>query len=498
MSADNPPNPPPATEISFPVEYQAFAGRTYNQDLKGRGFFAMQGDAAYRFTGTKRGVFSGGATELDFTADDITNVAVDGRVVRFSTTLGRSGKLKRPFVFFCRDPADASTIASLLPARIDEDFAASRDFAARLRELSGPGNPGLSMTNTLIGVNIAVFLVMAGVFGAGWFEVTDLTPYIRFGANNAAATTDGQWWRLVTCMFMHYGFVHLALNMWALFQTGHLVEKLLGRVLFTFTYFASGVGAGLLSLIWNGDKIWSVGASGAIFGVYGALLGYMLREKQALPRAVFQPLLKSTLTFAGYNLFYGFVHTGIDNAAHVGGLISGVLFGWLCALPLDSASRDALVGQRLKWAAVAFAVMVGIGGAAAPRYPYVVRDEIAWAGVVKGFSDQETDLLKRQNAELQRWRLKGDNAEVLAKLIEKDLAPFYAEFGEKIGALKLTPNRLTDHRRQALVEFAAIKAEGYRHLVRAVRERSPGELKEYSESEAKAAGVIQSLNAAKH
>jgi rhomboid protease GluP len=229
MSADNPPQQTCGADISLPVKYQRFAGREYNRDFKGSGtVIAETRAAAFHFTGRGRDLFSRGMKELDIPVADITNVSVTGRLVRFSTTQGVSGKSRQPFVFYCRDADDAAAIASLLPKGHDEDFLASRDFAEKLQQLSGPGHPGFSVTNILIGTNVAVFLLMAGVFGAGWVDVTDLTPYIRYGANNAAATTDGEWWRLITSMFLHYGIVHLALNMWALFQSGHLVEKLLG------------------------------------------------------------------------------------------------------------------------------------------------------------------------------------------------------------------------------------------------------------------------------
>jgi len=199
-----------------------------------------------------------------------------------------------------------------------------------------------SVTGVIVALNIAVFVLMAGFLGAGWVEVTDMTPYVRYGANNAAVTMHGQWWRLITSMFMHYGVIHLALNMWALLQAGNLVERLQGRVLYALTYLGSGIGGGLLSIAWHGDKIWSAGASGAIFGVYGALLGRTYRDRLALPKAVLQPLMKSTVIFAGYNLLYGMVNPGIDNADHIGGLATGIALGWLTAPPRGAVRNPSL------------------------------------------------------------------------------------------------------------------------------------------------------------
>ena len=494
MDPAQPPPVSPAPDVSFAIDYQLFFGTTVNPDLKGHGIFtAAGGGDAYRFSGRQRVLFASGTTELQFSADEIRNVIVADRRVQFSTSKGRAGRKKQPFVFFCRDAEDARTVANLLPKHFDEDFVASADFHEKLRNLPGAQHPLTSVTNLIVAINVVVFFVMAGFLGAGWLDVTDLTPYIRYGANNGAATTDGEWWRLLTSMFMHYGIIHLLLNMWALFQVGHLVERLQGRSLYAVTYLASGIGGGFLSLAWHGDKMWSAGASGAVFGVYGALLGHMLKEKQALPRAVFQPLMKSTLTFAGYNLFYGMVHPGIDNAAHVGGFVAGTALGWLTAMPLDPSVRASLVSKKLRHAAVALGVIVVIGVASAPRFDYSVRDEITWSDAVKDFVDNESKLVTRQNAEVTRWQVSGDNGATFARLIDDELEPFYRKFGKKIEALELSPGQRTDERRNVLAKFVQLRLEGYQHLRRAVKQNDRTEFSEYVKREAQAATVVQSL-----
>jgi rhomboid protease GluP len=427
----------------------------------------------------------------------LNNVAQDGRAIQFLTAKGRAGAENKPFVFFCRDAEEARKVVALLPKRVDENFVAKADFNEKLRRVATERHALASVTNVIIALNVVVFVVMAGFLGAGWWDVTDTTPYILYGANNGAATTDGEWWRLVTSMFMHFGVIHLLLNMWALFQTGPLVERLLGRALYTFIYLASGVGGSLLSIGWHGDKMWSAGASGAIFGVYGALLGYMLSEKQALPRPVFQPMLKSTLTFAGYNLFYGLIHPGIDNAAHVGGFVTGVGLGWLAAMPLEAALRVKLFRPKLRLAGAAFGVLVAVGIAAAPRFNYSVREERRWIEATKGFIEGEPALLSQLNTELPRWRQRGDNAATMVRLVEQDLTPFYAEFGRRIDALVLAPGRVTAERRKTLSKFVQIRLGGYQHLLRAVKEKNQSELRAYGASEKQAAEVIESFRSAR-
>lgn len=359
----------PSAEHSFDVDFNRSGAESHNRDLSGKGRLVVrEAEPRFVFRGKTRKNFSIGATaiEVALRSDEIANVLVEGATVQFATTHGKSGASKKPFTFACASADYAAAIAALLPPTKDAEFVAGENFIERIRQLPGGGRGLGSITNLLLIANGAVFIVM-GFLGAGWIEVASMEPYIRHGANNAAATTDGEWWRLVTCMFMHYGLVHLLLNAWALFQSGHLVERLFGRGLYTLVYFGSGLAGSVATLLWNGGK-WSAGASGAVFGVFGALLGYLLREQRGIPKGIFQPMLKSTLAFAGYNLVFGAIHPNIDNAAHLGGLIGGAMLGWICALPPDATVR-ARLGARRAWIAVAFAAaVVGIAFIFAPRF----------------------------------------------------------------------------------------------------------------------------------
>jgi rhomboid protease GluP len=483
----------PETPV-FTVEYQAFGVRTANPLLKGSGTMAvLGGGTAFRFTGRARTAFSRQVLEKEFEAAAIRNVTVEGRMVQFRVLDAQGRPLKSPFVLFARDGAGARAIAGQLPARTDGDHAAEAHFRSRLRGLPGATSPWASATNIIIAVNVAVFILMAGFLGAGWFDPV-MEPYMRYGANNGAATTDGQWWRLITSMFMHYGLLHLGFNMWALYQSGHLVEKLQGRALYVLCYLGSGLGSGFLSLFVHGDKVWSAGASGAIFGVYGALLGYMLRERQALPGAVVRPLMRSTLTFAGYNLVYGAINPGIDNAAHIGGVLTGLLLGWLTAPPLEAEARARTMGTRLLIACTAIAAVVGVGFAGAPKFDYSVRDELAWRDAVKGFNpEQETRLLQELAQGLQQWQASGDNGPELTRLVERELIPLYQGLLRAIDPLDLAFGRKTERMRRRLDAFGKMKIEAYQHLLLALKSGSKAEFREYETEERKANEAAEAL-----
>jgi rhomboid protease GluP len=144
------------------------------------------------------------------------------------------------------------------------------------------------------------------------------------GANYAPAVSQGQYWRLVTSMFLHGGLLHLALNGWALYQLGGLFEIWLGSVRLLAVFLLSGIAGSIASVLWTVGP--SVGASGAIFGLLGALIAFLLRRHQALTPGA-KSLLMQLVMWAAINVFFGFNTPGIDNAAHLGGFAAGLLVG---------------------------------------------------------------------------------------------------------------------------------------------------------------------------
>ena len=133
-------------------------------------------------------------------------------------------------------------------------------------------------------------------------------------------------------MFLHFGLLHIALNMWVLIALGPQVERLFGSACYLLLYLFSGLCGSVASLWWH-PGINSAGASGAIFGVIAGLLAFTLNPATRLPASITGNQRTSALVFIFYNLANGFGHQGIDNACHVGGLLGGLLMGWLLAQP---------------------------------------------------------------------------------------------------------------------------------------------------------------------
>jgi rhomboid protease GluP len=185
------------------------------------------------------------------------------------------------------------------------------------------------LTYGIIGINILVFLAMM-ISGVNFISPSS-EDLIKWGANFKPYTLGDDWWRLLTCVFVHIGIIHLLFNMYALYMAGLYLEPMLGKLRFLSAYLCTGIIASIISLWWHKDNMVSAGASGAIFGMYGVFLA--LLSTNLIPRQIRNSLLQSIGIFIAYNLIYG-LRSGVDNAAHVGGLLSGVVAGYIFYLDI--------------------------------------------------------------------------------------------------------------------------------------------------------------------
>ncbi|MGA2966089.1 MAG: rhomboid family intramembrane serine protease [Terriglobales bacterium] len=193
-----------------------------------------------------------------------------------------------------------------------------------------PQSSSMAVTQVILGINVVVFIAMVLALGPAMLNSPSGQDLVRWGANFGPLTVSGQWWRLLTCVFVHGGLLHIGFNMWCLWSLGRLAESVYGHWTFAAVYLITGLSASLASLIWN-PSVLSVGASGAIFGIAGALIASFYLGEFSLPRAALSGMLRSVVVFVGYNLFFGAVIARTDNAAHVGGLLMGLLLGALIA-----------------------------------------------------------------------------------------------------------------------------------------------------------------------
>ena len=222
-------------------------------------------------------------------------------------------------------------------------------------------------TYLLVAINCAVFLAMVAS------RVSFLSPspedLMRFGADNAGAVLiGGEWWRIVTAMFVHVGIIHLATNMWCLWNLGLLAEPLLGSLGVFAVYILTGAAGNLLSTLYNWVKFHNsgafsvgAGASGAVFGIAGALIVLLKSERLPVPPLELSKLRKSVIYFAAINLVIGFATmipgsiVRIDNRAHLGGCACGFLFAAPLVPRIGSPKELFLVRRR-----IAVGMVVGV------------------------------------------------------------------------------------------------------------------------------------------
>jgi rhomboid protease GluP len=178
----------------------------------------------------------------------------------------------------------------------------------------------IPVTIILIAINIIMFMI--SVFKSGNIFNIDVYTLVLLGGKFGPLIDAGQWWRLVTCTFLHGGLTHILFNMYSLYILGSQLEPILGKAKYLILYFISGIAASILSYIVL-PNILSIGASGAIFGLLGALLAFAMMNRDNIKKGA----LSNLVMIIGINLFIGATTSGIDNYAHIGGLITGILIG---------------------------------------------------------------------------------------------------------------------------------------------------------------------------
>ncbi|MEJ8855943.1 rhomboid family intramembrane serine protease [Variovorax robiniae] len=235
-----------------------------------------------------------------------------------------------------------------------EAHAAEAQFDARLKAMT----PMPWALYLMVALNVGVWV--ANVL-TGMSPVAPLSEDLfRWGANSAwAVTQDGQFWRLLSAAFLHGGVMHLALNMLGLWSAGLVLNRLYGNRQFLLIYLGSAMAGNALSLHFSAQQSVSVGASGAVFGVLGALIVAVLQHGHRLPAGTRKSLLSTQAIFVVYSLVQGFARAGVDNAAHVGGLIAGSVLAWLLVERLDD---EATAAKRLRHGILAACLWVtGMG-----------------------------------------------------------------------------------------------------------------------------------------
>lgn len=193
------------------------------------------------------------------------------------------------------------------------------------------------VTYIIMAVCIILFILMELSGGS-----TNSQILLKYGANLDILVKNGEYYRLFTCIFLHIGIMHLICNMYSLYAIGREVESLFGKVKYIIIFILSGIFGSIMSIAFTHNTI-SAGASGAIFGLLGALLYFGINYRTYLGEAIKRTIIPIIVV----NLIIGFFAEGIDLAAHIGGLVGGVLVSMMVGIPDKSKTRDIVNGTIL-------------------------------------------------------------------------------------------------------------------------------------------------------
>lgn len=210
------------------------------------------------------------------------------------------------------------------------------------------------VTYALLAINILLFIIMVFVSGDGIYGFQTET-LVKFGGNVKSLVLNGEYWRLIASAFLHDGFLHLICNMYALYVLGIQLENFFGKTRFAIIYLFSAITGNLLSLVFADPNVVSIGASGAIFGLFGSLLYFGYYYRVYLGTVLRTQIVPVILI----NLLFGIVTPGIDNAAHIGGLIGGVFISMGIGVKFKSTKSDMINGMIVSTLYLLFLIYMG-------------------------------------------------------------------------------------------------------------------------------------------
>jgi rhomboid protease GluP len=322
--------------------------------------------------------------------------------------------------------------------------------------------PRIGIVKAIVAINVGIYLFMV-VRGVAWMQPTG-TELVAWGANHGVRTLNGEPWRLVTNFFLHFGALHLFMNMFALWSAGPVVERIYGPVRMLALYLFAGVTASVASMAVH-PQVVSAGASGAVFGVYGALGAFLLRHRGTVPKLALSRLGQVAGSFIVYNVIFGFTVPAIDNAAHLGGLAGGALAGAWLSRPLVGPRPRAPVRVALVLAVAALAV---VGAPRALKAPPDLSAEL------KKFGATETRVIGQFNELNESSRAGKLTDAAVADRVERDLLPAWRAARAEL----LKPRPWSPPEREWLGRvdrYTAARERAWQLLIVAARSQKPAD-----------------------
>jgi rhomboid protease GluP len=342
-----------------------------------------------------------------------SDLGVGQLLARYLEKVGAAARLGVVPSLAAIDPDIAERVARVLPAvaRVSRQARTMNLDLLQFRSTLLSATPHMFVTSVLMLSCVAVFVAMllAGVPPAD----PSASALLDWGANQGAhVLLRHEYWRLFTSVFVHGGWIHLAVNMWCLSTIGPLVERLYGNLAYLVIYLAAGIGGAIASAVTPPPRP-SVGASGAIFGVLGALLSFLIIHRRSIPASVLKPLRGSAVGFVVFNTIFGLVVTIIDQAAHMGGLVTGFVGGLLLSRPWPAVRSGWVTLRRAAMTVLCVALLALSVLAATHKSEILVSPSERYADVVEqlGPLRSEFDAIGDQISKLDLWKARDNGVE---------------------------------------------------------------------------------------
>jgi rhomboid protease GluP len=341
--------------------------------------------------------------------------------------------------------------------------------------------PRAWVTPLVVALSVVVFVAMAITGVDPWTPST--VGIIKWGANHGPLTAGGQSWRLLTSAFVHIGAPHLVVNMIVLWHVGFFVERLVGSSGFLLAYLVAALCGSIASLAWN-PYVASAGASGAVFGVYGVLVGYLARNRGCVPPAMLKRLGTSALLFVLLNLALGLAIRNVDLANHLGGLLAGLCAGLVLARPLGSTSL-ATASLRVL-VLVAFGAVAVVGVFARQSRPVNLSVEM------KKFYELQSETVNLYDAAVLKQRQGRLSDADFVKILDDQVRPPWQKYALFLRGL----DRLRGAQRKWVTttsSYIDLREHAWSLISEAVRSRDAAKMAEAMALDADARALAQSV-----
>lgn len=472
-----------ATPIIYPARFDQNEGpfrrlAPAQNDLRLVGSGVLVHDGVFlrlsssRFPASRRFLHALFRRTVDLRVDRIWNVEIENNIIHLESRSAE--RLTETVTIWLADHASAAHIADLLPKEKAANFQPQlRRRLAFTQELLARA-PATPITAALFLLNVLAFVVTFAA-GAEWFIPAGRVQ-IAWGSNFGPYTTDGEWWRLGTALFLNFGILQLLINMLGLGAFGPLAERLFGKLTFLFIYLSAGLFGGLLSLCARPDGN-SAGASGAIMGVIGALLAAALRGRRSYPISVLRTIRKPAIIFTIVVFVFGLFHKGIDNAANVGGLVAGFVLGLLLFRLTDDHPQSSSRRVILYSSAVAIVIALLLAGAmGAMRTAKKLAGDGPYWRTTHSLQKRKLAVDAAIKADLAAVKTDPRNAPKLLSHLESVALPFWNDAVARMESIELPQSSANKSNLDDVRRFAHERRDTIQQVIAGLRTDDPGQV----------------------